>query len=339
MKFLRRGLFFALVVAALLLVANAAYLAIVTPQTVFELTERQFAQQVPNVSVLFMGDSHVKDGLDPRVIPESFNFASPGENYLQTYWKLRHLLEREDLDIKAVVLPLDLHSFSSTRTDQEAYYWYWSRYDDSGEIRRSIPEASPLALRIRALLPVLGNGLEFVRVSWRRSELIRGFQVLRGDFSQLPDKNKVAERQAAEHLGDATVREPLLVDSFARLLELAAENEVTLVFVRFPVSPQYNAAASAYIGNVNAFYAPMLELIDRTPNAYFLDAHDLYFDRLDYFSNSEHLNEAGAEAFTHYVAAQFPLGTATAELIDEGVSDRAAEDRRAMATGKAMRAP
>ncbi len=304
-RFLRRGLFFALVVAALLLVANAAYLAIVAPQSVFELTEQQFSQQVPDVRLLFMGDSHVKDGLDPRVIPESFNFASPGENYLQTYWKLRHLLEREDLDIQAVVLPLDLHSFSSTRTDQEAYYWYWSRYDDSGEIRRSIPEASPLALRITALLPVLGNGLEFVRVNWRHSELIRGFQVLRGDFGQLPDKAEIAERQAAEHLGDATVREPLLLESFARLLELAADNDITLVFVRYPVSPQHNAAASAYIGDVDAFYEPMLELIEGTPNATFLDAHALYFESLELFSNSEHLNGPGAEAFTRYLAERF----------------------------------
>jgi hypothetical protein len=308
-RFLLRGLFFALVVAALLWIANAAYLAIVTPKTVFEITEQQFAQQVPDINMLFLGDSHVKDGLDPRVIAESFNFASPGENYLQTYWKLRHLLERDDLDIEAVVLPLDLHSFSSTRTDQEAYYWYWSRYDESGEIWRSIPGASPLALRITALLPVLGNGLEFVRVNWRRSELIQGFQVLGGNFSRLPDKLEVAKSQAAEHLGGATIQEPLLLESFTRLLELAAENDVALVFVRFPVSPQYNAAASAYIGDVDAFYAPLLELIESAPNATFIDAHALYFDRLEYFSNSEHLNGTGAEAFTRYLAERFPMGS------------------------------
>jgi hypothetical protein len=291
---------------ALLVGANLAYLTIVTPKNVFEITERQLAEQASGVHVLFMGDSHVKDGMDPRVIAGSFNSASPGENYLQTYWKLRHFLERDDLEVRAVVLPLDLHSFSSTRRDQEAYYWYWSRYDDDGEIRRSIPDASALGLRIRALLPVLGNGLDFVRVTWRRSELIRGFQLLSGDFSRMPDKIAVAERQAAEHLGAADVRDPLLLESFARLVEMATGNGITLVFIRFPVSPQYNAAASAYIGDVEAFYAPMLELIESTPKAHFLDAHDLYFNRLDYFSNSEHLNSTGAAAFTVYVAGRMP---------------------------------
>jgi len=308
-RFVRRGLVYVLVVAALLVAANLAYLAIVTPQNVFEITERQLAEQAPDVQVLFMGDSHVKDGLDPRIIAGSFNAASPGENYLQTYWKLRHLLQRGELDIKVVALPLDLHSFSSTRTDQEAYYWYWSRYDDDGEIRRSIPDASSFGLRIRALLPVLGNGLDFVRVTWRHSELIRGFQLLSGDFSQMPDKAEVAERQAAEHLGSAVVRDPLLLDSFGRLVEMATEDGITLVFIRFPVSPQYNAAASAYIGDVEAFYAPMLERIESTPNAYFLDAHDLYYERLDYFSNSEHLNGTGAAAFTRYLVAHVPMET------------------------------
>jgi hypothetical protein len=166
-------------------------------------------------------------------------------------------------------------------------------------------------LRITALLPVLGNGLEFVRVSWRRSELIQGFQLLHGDFSQLPDKIEIAESQAAEHLGNANIREPLLLESFARLLDLAADNGIALVFVRFPVSPEYNAAASAYIGDVGAFYAPMLELIEGTPNATFIDAHEMYFDRLDYFSNSEHLNGTGAEAFTRYLAGRLPTGSSS----------------------------
>ena len=56
----------------------------------------------------------------------------------------------------------------------------------------------------------------------------------------------------------------------------------------------------------------MLELIENTPNAYFLDAHDLYFGRLEYFSNSEHLNGTGAEAFTRYLAGHSPLGSAPA---------------------------
>jgi hypothetical protein len=152
--------------------------------------------------------------------------------------------------------------------------------------------------------------LEFVRVTWRHSQLIRGFQLLRGDFSRLTDKQEVAQRQADEHLGNAAVRDPLLVESFERLVELATEQGITLLFIRFPVSPQYNAAASAYIGDVSAHYAPMLELIERTPNAQFLDAHDLYFDRLDHFSNSEHLNGTGAEAFTGYVAGRLSLGGA-----------------------------
>jgi hypothetical protein len=162
------------------------------------------------------------------------------------------------------------------------------------------------------MLPVLGNGLEFVRVTWRHSQLIRGFQLLRGDFSRMPEKGEIAERQAAEHLANAEVRDPLLAESFERLVDLAADNDIALVFVRFPVSPQYNAAASTYIGDVSTHYAPMLELIERTPNAQFLDAHDLYFDRLDHFSNSEHLNGTGAEAFTRYLVDRLSLGAAAA---------------------------
>ena len=84
------------------------------------LQEMQYPNgpEIPgDTEILILGDSHGVCALDPGIIGRAVNFSSPGESYLHNYYKLRWFLKQEH-SLKAILLPLDLHSFSDFRKDR-----------------------------------------------------------------------------------------------------------------------------------------------------------------------------------------------------------------------------
>ena len=79
--------------------------------------DREFHTVEKEIEILAMGDSHVATGFDPRVFQHAFNFSLYGENYIYNYYKLKYILQSNP-PIKVVILPVDLHSFSSWRADR-----------------------------------------------------------------------------------------------------------------------------------------------------------------------------------------------------------------------------
>ena len=87
------------------------------------IIDSQFYKAEKKIKVLAMGDSHVATGFDPRVFKNAFNFSLYGENYIYNYYKLKYILQRNP-QIRVIILPIDLHSFSSWRADRFLFDFY-----------------------------------------------------------------------------------------------------------------------------------------------------------------------------------------------------------------------
>ena len=75
--------------------------------------QRQFDVFGEEISILAVGDSHLQRGFDAVAADSrAFCYTSPGENWMQTYYKLRRVLE-SDVKVGRVVLSADPHSFSA----------------------------------------------------------------------------------------------------------------------------------------------------------------------------------------------------------------------------------
>ena len=65
------------------------YREVVMNDGIAERTLRQFREIETPVNTLALGDSHVKWGIQPKILAGSFNFAMPGERYVETFYRLQ----------------------------------------------------------------------------------------------------------------------------------------------------------------------------------------------------------------------------------------------------------
>jgi hypothetical protein len=76
---------------------NAIYINIIIPQKTIYRLEAQFQEMSRfEPEILVMGQSHAANAANPMLIPDSFNYADPGEDYEQTYYKTRKLMEEKN---------------------------------------------------------------------------------------------------------------------------------------------------------------------------------------------------------------------------------------------------
>ncbi len=292
------------------LLLSWAYLDVIMASSLLNRCDRQFEEHPERIDVLVMGDSHAQASVDPRVFDSAFNFASSGESYTQTYYKLAAVLEDPDRQIRCIVLPADLHSFSSMRRDRIENPAYWVQHMDFlkvGRERGRLPRYVVRYGRAR-FVPYLG---EADNVIWWLDRYV--FDDAKTDVHPLidgflPKSGQFGVMTATERAGNADGRarwhfagkDPLDADFIAYLdksLALCREHEVGVVLVTYPVTRAYAEAAAPLVSR-DSVHTTIQDLAERYPEAHVFDFLEAFSDQGHLFSDSDHLNEQGARVFS-----------------------------------------
>jgi len=287
------------------LLANQAHIGLVLSHSLQFQMDAQFEAEKDSVSILVAGDSHPQRDINPELLPGSFVVATAGENITQTYYRLRYYLEKEHLDIKLVILPLDLHSFSDFRADRFQNVAYWKKYIDYREIGSQKGEQLYfLGYRLRGEFTYrsgvqdLIDYLESLSGDQDTNILIDGYLPQSGDIVTLPVDGEVLEERLQRHFLKRQMLYPESLDYFLRVIELLQDHGVKLALVRFPVPDMYYLGAKEFM-DVDAYYSELNLLL--TNNGYdlpILDYHDVFIQHMEYFYDSDHLNTTGTDLFT-----------------------------------------
>lgn len=260
-------------------------------------TQKQFEAADRQIAYLVMGDSHPKRGVNPRILGSAFNFASAGETHIQTYYKLRHVLERSGKQVETVLLSCDLHTFAGCRSHMPHNWYYWARYVDPLEV--GLRRGKLCAYLARYLqgrfAPYSGEFITVVRYLGYegRTRIVDGWEPASSGWLSEPEKILAARRKAAYHFPDSGRPDECLIEYFSMSLELCKQKGVGVVAVRYPVTPQYHEAmmAKAAVANIDDAVRTVLA---GHPECRLLDFSDAFFGRDDRFHDVDHLNEHGA---------------------------------------------
>jgi hypothetical protein len=270
--------------------------------------DREFQKVEKKIEVLALGDSHVATGFDPRVFHQAFNFSLYGENYIYNYYKLKYILRRNP-QIKAIILPVDIHSFSSWRADRFLHDFYWVKYVDylqvgyyKGELLRFIGKYIK-----GKMFPYLGEykiafGLPRIDEKERQvtlPEIIRGFVVKTETFRK--NRKKRTGQRVRLHYHNHHYVDEVVARYFEKILELCARYRKNLVLVKFPVTEIYFRYASNRVP-VENLYDRVKQLIKPYPKVRVLDYQNLFFDNdAPYFDDPDHLNRHGARILSQKI--------------------------------------
>src|SRR3989344_7582306 len=113
----KAGLFIIVTIVCILLV-NQIYIHFILEKKFHHRAEKTYQDYITGleerkIMYAFFGASHTRDGINPEYILDSYNFADSQENYIQTYFKMKKIVEIDKVNIDSAILEIDMPTFSS----------------------------------------------------------------------------------------------------------------------------------------------------------------------------------------------------------------------------------
>jgi hypothetical protein len=270
---------------------------------------RSFERQKDKIEILLLGDSHFLIGIDSQFFKTpTFNLSSLGANYIQSYYLLKASLNKLP-SLKVLILPLDLFSFSSFRSDRITNPVFWNQFLDY----RQLSEIKGLKILKNKFKPSLldnqlGKKYFFVNLS---SFVRNGFTFKKEASFQKGPPLKVKKagdptlRRVEFHFRSSQTFDQDLALYFEKTLKLAQENNILVLTLQMPASESYQKYASQYISEE--------ELVERIlkKDQYRQYIHKnynylrLFNGQKGFFANDgDHLNEKGKEVFSKLLSQE-----------------------------------
>ncbi len=309
-RFIKRSVVFLVVFVMLFFFVNGLYVRFVEGKKHAYRAEEIYQDYIDGLSVrevdfAFFGDSHTKVGINPKFIPGSYNFGTFAENYVKTYYKFRRVLHQDDVKINNAVFELDMHTFSTLLTDKTRLlndldlYSRFMSYDEIIEIKKE----PILKILLQVNFPVIGSGDEFhvLMTEPKMAEMYMGWTMKDGNFS-LQNKKEVAEKMHNHFFKQHERISEISFEYFMKALDLAKKNDINVIFIKYPVSEEYDQLLVENKVSRDDYYSFIFERVNFSLSDYLvLDYHDIFFDNPDYFADSDHLNHMGAELLSSRV--------------------------------------
>jgi hypothetical protein len=305
---LRTALLFSLIVAGLLLF-NYLFIEYVVPDiTVYESYD-QWMRYSNETSVLIMGDSHAANDLDPkRFCEHSFNYAIGGEVPGQTLLRLDAALKQTDT-IQYIILPFEPQMFSDYRHDPYGTQTgFWLRFLGYGELMNRSGKRF-LSVLAADKFPVMGHGKMFLeRVIYRNrsSPMEKGWQTMRDDYANNPDKIAAAVGRYHSQVGNTTRFDAANFADYQRIIALANSNNVKVILVRYPLTREFRE----FLENDTALGERMdslLSQVNNTGNVIAVLDYRAWDDDPHRYSDMDHLNEMGSSRFSSELAERLDI--------------------------------
>ncbi|MBU2649367.1 MAG: hypothetical protein KKA81_00400 [Bacteroidetes bacterium] len=327
-RFYIRALTFILVLIAANILLDQVYKNFVVHNILNNAKDKDFLEYDDTLTYLSMGNSH--NTVNTYILENSYNYFSPAENYVQTYYKLKYILENTEKKPENLLLYIDLSSFGPRAANYFEHNSYWVKYLDFFELARIKDDRDVLANWVEGrFFSYAGNYRDFklslvYLVKIGKLELHHGYRPPRNfknfaynkpegvgilsdestyDWSDAIPVDSTERMHRARQKSSIYFAKDAYFDSsvaiyFEMILEKCRQHDVNVILLRAPVTKEYFQDVSQMIP-VELIYDSIKKIYSKYPNVIqVLDYHDLYFDHPEYFFDADHLNPVGAEEFT-----------------------------------------
>jgi hypothetical protein len=297
---------------AILLVVNYAldrsFKAFSVHNTLNNMMDRQFAEYDDTLKYLALGNSH--NCINTHILENSFNYGSPSENFIQSYYKLKYILEKSGKKPEYLILQADLSSFGPKISDRYEYNSYWIKYIDYVELAKVKNSKDMLFKWLEGkFFSYVGNYKDIqlsilYRIKIKQIEMYHGYRPHRDyrNFAEEANRQKLAFDKANLILSKESFLDPAIHIYFEKILQLCQSHGVHVIMVRMPMSEEFNEEEAKLVP-ADKLYTEVEAITSRYPvfeGTY--DYHLLFVDHPEYFFDPDHLNIQGSDLFTTQLA-------------------------------------
>lgn len=297
---------------ALLLVVNYAldrsFKTFSVHNALNSMMDRQFEDYDDTLKYLAMGNSH--NCINTHILENSFNFGSPSENFIQSYYKLKYILEKSGKKPEYLILQADISSFGPKISSRYEYNSYWIKYIDYLELARIKKSKDMLFKWLEGkFFSYVGNYKDIqlsilYRIKIKELEMYHGYRPHRDyrNFADEVNKQKVARNKANLILSKEAYLDITIRVYFEKIMQLCQSHGIHVIMIRIPMSKVFNEEEAKLVP-ADKLYAEVETIAFRYPVFEgTLDYHNMFNDHPDYFFDPDHLNIKGSDLFTAQLA-------------------------------------
>lgn len=303
-KFRNRLIMFTVLIVLINLALDQAFKAFSVHNYVNEKMDEQFAAYDDTLKYLAMGNSH--NCINTHILEHCFNYGSPSENYIQSYYKLKHILEETGKKPEYLLLQSDLSSYGKKISDRYEYNSYWIKYLDYIELAEVKQDRSILFKWLEGMFfSYAGNYKDIqlsivYRIKMKDFEMYNGFRPHRDfrNFANEINKQKSAWNKAQLINSSEGYFDPSIKYYYEKILQLCQDHNVKVVLIRYPLTREFTEEERKIVP-ADKLYGEVERIASKyTVYQGSFDYHNIYFDHPDYFFDPDHLNPKGSDLFT-----------------------------------------
>ena len=287
-KFLKRLLFF-------LFIPVAGYLFVLVVLNYLNNKAIADFKIDTNVTILFMGDSHIEKALDDKLIKGSLNIAQNSESFYFTYYKLQKILETNQ-HIKKIYLGCSYHSFSDYQYD-----FIFGRY--ANEIAARYFFILPFAQQVK----VITHNISHFNVFTKNMLTMGARNVFTGnadfsfggkfknEFTNSSVKEKsLYKRLVIQYYNGAQLRDfsEINIQYLLKIKELCGTKNIQLILLQTPLHVVYrNSIPQKFSNKFKTFVAEN--------NFELMDLAEMDLDDSCFIPDGDHVSAKGALILTN----------------------------------------
>ncbi len=327
-KFLIRLLYFLLAIVAVNLILDQLYKNFVVHNILNNAKDEDFMAYEDTLEYLSMGNSH--NTVNTHILDNAYNYNSPAENYVQTYYKLKSIIEEKDKKPENLLIYIDMAGFSPRAAGYFEHNSYWIKYIDYFELARIMDDKNILSKWLEGKFVSYAGGYRDIMLSilylvkigkldlhhgYRPPRNFKNFAFKRPaninvfsdeadyDWSQgerVSSEEEIIRARAKSgiYFSIQEYFDKTMATYFEMILELCRQNDIKVILLRAPLTKAYWEDVNQILP-ADSLYEKVEEIYSRYPNVTrVLDYHDLFFDHPEYFFDADHINPKGAEIFT-----------------------------------------
>lgn len=280
-------------------IINKTYYHYIFTKTDNGRKEQQLINYQGELKFLILGDSHMQNAIDPNIIGNSFNFSSALENYAQTFFKLRAVVEDLGKKPEYIILPVDVTGMSSFRADRYKNISSLMDFTDYYQLYKQTNNWHFLTEWMNQKFYIYaGEYRRFRNISSRQSFGSLGFKPRTGDMTSSGNYEKDCKVKADLYLSNVDPYQKDMLHYFHKILSFAENNNIQVILIKMPLALPYVEHCNNYF-SVDDYYSRINNDIEKySCISEFYDFQD-YFDH-DYsmYRNPDHLNFKGAKIFS-----------------------------------------
>ena len=261
--------------------------------------DEQFEAYSDTLKYLMMGNSHNR--VNPAILKNAFCYIMPKEEYLQTYYKLKYILEKTNKRPENIFLSIDPVNFSPRAESELSFDGYWRKYLNYFELAREFHEPVYLMNWFTGnFCSYLGNyKYVFMSMQFFNADLHKiknGYIPARNyrNFAKEPDREALGFEIATAYLSSYSKKSTLgETKYYLKILALCQQYKIHLILLRMPMTDEYLKYARKIV-DLNKLDREIIDVTHKHCYDYqVFDFRNEFHGKPEYFFNADHVNPTG----------------------------------------------